>query len=175
MFKTRFLLASTLLLLFNSAATSQTFPIKPIKLIIPYTTGGTTDIYARMLTANMTKILNQQITAKFAQGRKWLQVFELDSEIESLLGSAIQYTSSGMYSTLEPEVTQEIFAAISTTVAASDPAAADAPILVTMIEIRRFVRNLVSLKFPSLHVVSREDLDPGLQLRTVARIRLSRT
>jgi type III secretion protein V len=118
--------------------------------------------------------LNQQITAKFAQGRNWLQVFDLDAEIESLLSSAIQYTSSGMYMALEPDVAQEVVAAISATVAASGPVAADAPILVRVMEIRRFVRNLVSLIFPSLHVVSLEDLDPALQLRTVARIRLGR-
>ena len=46
-----------------STATSQaeTFPAKPIRLVVPYPAGGSTDLMARMLQEPLTKILGQPV------------------------------------------------------------------------------------------------------------------
>jgi tripartite-type tricarboxylate transporter receptor subunit TctC len=44
-----------------SAAAAQTYPVKPVRLIVPFVAGGNTDIIARFVTAEMAKNLGQQI------------------------------------------------------------------------------------------------------------------
>jgi tripartite-type tricarboxylate transporter receptor subunit TctC len=52
-----FLLAA----LFVSAANAQTYPSKPIRLVVPFAPGGSSSIVARLFAAEMEKTLGQQI------------------------------------------------------------------------------------------------------------------
>ena len=124
-----------------------------------------------LLAERVRHALSGQITAKFTGRRDSLSVFLLDPEIEVLISSAIQPTSVGSYLALDPQLTQDILAAIRDQVSSLDLSTAGVLIL-TVAEIRRYIRKLVELEFPSLHVVSRQDLDPGTRIQTVARIRL---
>lgn len=42
-------------------ASAQTYPVKPIKLVVPFPAGGTTDILARAVGAELTKAMGQQV------------------------------------------------------------------------------------------------------------------
>ncbi|GAC1426757.1 MAG: tripartite tricarboxylate transporter substrate binding protein [Burkholderiaceae bacterium] len=42
-------------------ASAQAYPTKPIKLIVPFPAGGTTDILARAVGAELTKVFGQQV------------------------------------------------------------------------------------------------------------------
>jgi len=44
-----------------SSAFAQTYPVKPVRMIVPFVAGGNTDIIARIVTTEMTKGLGQQI------------------------------------------------------------------------------------------------------------------
>ena len=46
---------------FSSAGAAQTYPVKPVRMIVPFVAGGNTDIIARVVSAEMTKNLGQQI------------------------------------------------------------------------------------------------------------------
>lgn len=48
-------------LLGNSAAQSQTYPVKPVRLIVPFTPGGGTDIVARTIAPKLTDRFHQQV------------------------------------------------------------------------------------------------------------------
>jgi tripartite-type tricarboxylate transporter receptor subunit TctC len=50
-----------LLISLGHAALAQTYPVKPVRLIVPYPPGGTTDIVAREVTSRMGEGLGQQI------------------------------------------------------------------------------------------------------------------
>jgi tripartite-type tricarboxylate transporter receptor subunit TctC len=50
-----------LLIGLGHAALAQTYPVKPVRLIVPYPPGGTTDIVAREVTSRMGEGLGQQI------------------------------------------------------------------------------------------------------------------
>ncbi len=43
---------------------AQTFPTKPITLVVPFAAGGPTDVVARTLGASMTKILGQSVVVE---------------------------------------------------------------------------------------------------------------
>ena len=48
-------IASTISFCFSSSVQAQAFPNKPIRLIVPFTAGGGTDLLARQLAENLTK------------------------------------------------------------------------------------------------------------------------
>jgi tripartite-type tricarboxylate transporter receptor subunit TctC len=45
----------------SAPAAAQTYPIKPIRIIVPYAPGGSTDVVFRILAPRLTEILGQQI------------------------------------------------------------------------------------------------------------------
>ncbi|HEX6691182.1 MAG TPA: tripartite tricarboxylate transporter substrate binding protein, partial [Burkholderiales bacterium] len=48
-------LVAALLFLFAGTASAQTYPGKPIRLIVPYAAGGTSDILARQIGPKLTE------------------------------------------------------------------------------------------------------------------------
>ncbi len=53
--------ASAGLVLGTSATQAQAYPNKPVRLIVPFATGGTTDIIARVIAERMPSVLGQQM------------------------------------------------------------------------------------------------------------------
>jgi tripartite-type tricarboxylate transporter receptor subunit TctC len=51
----------TALLVSTPAAFAQNYPAKPIRIIVPYAPGGSTDVVFRILAPRLTEILGQQI------------------------------------------------------------------------------------------------------------------
>jgi tripartite-type tricarboxylate transporter receptor subunit TctC len=48
-------------LLWACAAGAQTYPAKPIRIVVPYPPGGGTDVIARTLAQKMTEVMGQQV------------------------------------------------------------------------------------------------------------------
>jgi len=49
-------------------ALAQAFPAKPLRLVVPYATGGATDIIARAAAAEMTRSLGQRVVVENRPG-----------------------------------------------------------------------------------------------------------
>lgn len=58
-----FTLATASALVFSCAAVADTYPTKPIRLIIPFAVGGSTDNLGRVLAARLSEKLGQQVVA----------------------------------------------------------------------------------------------------------------
>lgn len=57
----RRLLATSILSLAAAGGTfAQGYPEKPVRVIVPYVAGGATDIYARMLSRNLSEVMGRQ-------------------------------------------------------------------------------------------------------------------
>ena len=62
------IVAAVAAVLAASATFAQAFPNKPIKLIIPFAPGGTTDIVARIMAAKMTPLMGQPVIVENRAG-----------------------------------------------------------------------------------------------------------
>ena len=124
-----------------------------------------------MLTEYVRAALKRYISHKYTRGQSTLIVYLLEPQIEETVRSSIQHTSSGSYLALEPEITQEILAAVRNEIG-NLPPSAQQPVILTTMEIRRYFRKLVELEFPHLAVLSYQELSPEMNIQPIARISL---
>lgn len=74
----RMLMMGMLLAVYGSGiAHAQPYPAKPVRIIVPYTPGGATDILARLLAAKFTDSMGQQFIAENRPGAAGLVGAEL--------------------------------------------------------------------------------------------------
>ncbi|MBO4227943.1 tripartite tricarboxylate transporter substrate-binding protein [Bradyrhizobium neotropicale] len=59
---------AAVLAMVSSAASAQTYPARPITLLVPFAAGGPTDTVARMTAQSMSKLLGQTIIVENATG-----------------------------------------------------------------------------------------------------------
>lgn len=64
----RRLLAASLFALLVSAATAQSYPAKPIRLVLPVAPGGGSDIIVRVVTQKLTAAIGQQFVIDYRGG-----------------------------------------------------------------------------------------------------------
>lgn len=122
-----------------------------------------------MLTEYVRSSMKRYISFRYTGGRDALFVYLLDPEIEDVIRGAVRRTSTGSFLSLDPSIAHDILDALRREI--SDlPATAQKPIIITDMELRRFVRKMVELEFPTLSVLSYQELAPELSVQPVGRI-----
>ncbi len=124
-----------------------------------------------MLTEYVRTELKRYLSFKYTGGKNLLVVYLLDPEIEDIVAGAVQQTETGNYLALDPESTQEILKAVRKQIG-NLPASAQRPIILTGMNIRRYIKKIVELEFPSLVVLSFQELASEVRVQPVARISL---
>jgi type III secretion protein V len=119
------------------------------------------------LTEHVRVALRRAITHKHAGDSNVLAAYLLDPMIEDAIRDGIQKTATGSYLALEPQISRDIVAAVGR---ALGPEGANGAVLLTGVEIRRYVRRLVEIEYPGLAVLSFQELAPEAQIRPIARI-----
>lgn len=125
-----------------------------------------------LLTEYVRSSLKRYISYKYSQGQTVLSVYLLDPEIEDMVRGAIKQTSAGSYLALDPDSVQMILHAIRNTVVPTPPGG-QPPVLLTAIDVRRFVRKLIEGEFPDLPAVSYQEIVPEIRIQPLGRIQLS--
>jgi type III secretory pathway component EscV/Tfp pilus assembly protein PilF len=111
--------------------------------------------------------LKRYISHKYTRGADALAVYQLDAELEKRLSSL----------GAEPLTTEEnaaLLAAVKSELQ-SLPATAQNPVILTTTDIRRTVKRLIESDFPSLAVLSYQELSPDVSIQPMARISLSKS
>jgi type III secretion protein V len=124
------------------------------------------------------------ITFRLTAGVGKLDVVLLDPILEETVRRAITRTAAGSFLTLAPQAARDVIASVSKAIAQanretavdgqavgtpSGETAANAPVILTQPDIRRFVRKLVESDLPDVSVVSFAELLPEVALKPVAR------
>jgi type III secretion protein V len=125
-----------------------------------------------LLTEYVRSSLKRYISYKYSQGQTVLSVYLLDPEIEDMVRGAIKQTSAGSYLALDPDSVQLILQSMRSIIT-QPPAGAQPPVLLTAIDVRRFVRKLIEGEFPDLAAVSYQEIVPEIKIQPLGRIQLS--
>jgi flagellar biosynthesis component FlhA len=111
--------------------------------------------------------LSTQIAAAIRGEAPALRVLVAGAGVEALLLGGLQRSSAGRVFTLDPESLQQLLAAIRQQMELLGDNAEGLALLVADSTIRPFLRRLVMLEFPKLHVLSRRELPENVPVETV--------
>jgi len=125
-----------------------------------------------LLTEYVRSSLKRYVSYKYSQGQSILSVYLLDPEIEDMVRGAIKQTSAGSYLALDPDTTQMILNAMRQVITPT-PAGGQPPVMLTAIDVRRFVRKLIEGEFPDMAVVSYQEVVPEIKIQPLGRIQLT--
>lgn len=125
-----------------------------------------------LLTEYVRSSLKRYISYKYSQGQSVLSVYILDPEIEDMVRGAIKQTSAGSYLALDPDSVQLILQSVRTTVVPPPPGG-QPPVLLTAIDVRRFVRKLIEMEFTNISVVSYQEIVPEIRIQPLGRVQIS--
>ncbi len=125
-----------------------------------------------LLTEYVRSSLKRYISYKYSQGQSVLSVYILDPEIEDMVRGAIKQTSAGSYLALDPDSVQLILQGVRNTVAPPPPGGQQ-PVILTAIDVRRFVRKLIEMEFTDISVVSYQEIVPEIRIQPLGRIQIS--
>jgi len=125
-----------------------------------------------LLTEYVRSSLRRYISYKYSLGQSVLSVYLLDPEIEDMVRGAIKQTSAGSYLALDPDSVQLILHAMRNTIAPPPPGG-QPPVLLTAIDVRRFVRKLIEGEFPDMSVISYQEIVPEIRIQPLGRVQLT--
>jgi type III secretion protein V len=124
-----------------------------------------------LLTEYVRSSLKRYITNKYSQGQSAISVYLVDPEIEEMVRGAIKQTSAGSYLALDPDSINMIMRSMRQTVVPTPPGG-QMPVILTAIDVRRFMRKLIETEYPDMSVVSYQEILPEVRIQPLGRIQL---
>ncbi|APD39799.1 EscV/YscV/HrcV family type III secretion system export apparatus protein [Chlamydia trachomatis] len=124
-----------------------------------------------LLTEYVRSSLKLYISFKFSQGQSAISVYLLDPEIEEMIRGAIKQTSAGSYLALDPDSVNLILKYMRMTITPTPPGG-QPPVLLTAIDVRRYVRKLIETEFPDIAVISYQEVLPEIRIQPLGRIQI---
>lgn len=115
--------------------------------------------------------LKRYISFKYSSAQNLLPAYLLDPEVEEKIRGGIRQTSSGSYLALDPATTRKFVAHVKQTVGDLHQHASK-PVLVTSMDIRRYVRKLIELELYELPVLSYQELTQEVTIQPLGRVNL---
>jgi len=126
-----------------------------------------------VLTEHVRGALRRAITYRHVGPDGVLSAYLLDPMIEEAVREAIHKTATGSYLALEPQLSRDIVRAVGRAVGtAADRAERPHPVILTSVDLRRYVRRLVETEHPEIAVLAYPELAPEAQVQALGRIRI---
>lgn len=111
------------------------------------------------------------ICHKFSNPQKILPAYLIEESAEEAIRAGIRMTSAGAYLALEPEISEAFIRNIKQTVG-EVASMAEVPVLVTSMDVRRYIRKLIELDLFELPVLSYQELTQDITVQPLGRIGL---
>ena len=122
-----------------------------------------------LLVEHLRATLSRQISYQYSVGYNILPAFLLDNALEETVRSGVRQTSVASYIALDPEVSKKIVAKVKENI--GDALGSDnMPVLITAMDIRRYVRRLVEGELPELPVLSHQEIAAEITLQPLGRV-----
>jgi type III secretion protein V len=113
--------------------------------------------------------LKRYISYKYSGGQNILAVYLLDPGTEDVVRKSIRQTSAGSYLALEPNTAKKIVTMIKEEVG-DFAQETNRPVLLTSMDIRRYVRKLIELELYELPMLSHQELTEEITIQPLGRI-----
>jgi type III secretion protein V len=124
-----------------------------------------------LLTEYVRSSLKRHISYKYSSGQNILPSYLLAPNVEETVRGAIRQTSAGSYLALDPAISKKLVENIKKTVGDLS-AAAQKPVLLTSMDIRRYLRKMIEQDLYDLPVLSYQELTQEINIQPLARIEL---
>jgi type III secretion protein V len=124
-----------------------------------------------LLTEYVRGALKRHISHKYSAGRNMLPAYLLAPNVEETVRAAIRQTSAGSYLALDPAVGKKLVENIKKTVGKLPPNG-HKPVLLSSMDIRRYLRKLIESDLYDLQVISYQELVPEVNIQPLARVDL---
>ncbi len=122
-----------------------------------------------LLVEHIRSSLSRQISYQYSVGYNILPAFLLDSEIEETVRNGVRQTSVASYIALDPEVAKKIVAGIKSMMGSALDGD-NMPVLITAMDIRRYVRRLIEIDLPEIPVLSHQEITSEITLQPLGRV-----
>lgn len=124
-----------------------------------------------LLTEYVRVALKRHISHKYSSGQNILPAYLLAPSVEDMVRGAIRQTSGGSYLALDPSASRRLLDRIKATVG-DVTMAASRPVLLTSMDIRRYMRKMIEQELYELPVVSYQELTAEVNIQPLAKIEL---
>ncbi|CCB66705.1 type III secretion system export apparatus subunit SctV [Hyphomicrobium sp. MC1] len=124
-----------------------------------------------LLTEHIRGALKRQICYRHSSGLNILPAYVVTPELEDTVRNAVRQTSSGSYLALDPRTTRQIIEKVQGALGGVGQQARK-PVLLTAMDIRRYVKKIVEGDCPDLPVLSYQELTPEITVQPLARVSL---
>jgi len=124
-----------------------------------------------MLTEHVRGALKRQISYQLTSGHTVLPAYLFGPTVEDAIRGAVRQTSGGSYLALDPSISKHVLDNIKE--ALGDLSAVKQfPVLLTSMDIRRYVRKMIEKELFDVSVVSYQELTPDINVHPLARIEM---
>lgn len=113
--------------------------------------------------------LRRYISYKYSGGQNILAVYLLDQGVEDVVRKSIRQTSGGSYLALDPATMQQIIKSLKREVGDTTQGV-KTPVLLTSMDIRRYIKKMIEQEFPLLPVLSYQELTPEITTQPLGKI-----
>jgi type III secretion protein V len=124
-----------------------------------------------LLTEYVRAALKRHLSHKYSSGQNMLPAYLFAPKVEETIRAAIRQTSAGSYLALDPGISRRLLENIGKAVG-DIGASAQRPVLLTSMDIRRYVRKMIEQDLYDLPVISYQELTPDINIQPLARIEL---
>ena len=101
-----------------------------------------------------------------------ISAYLLDQGLEDTIRSSVRQTSTGNYLALDPVISKQFLEKLVQTVGRIDPSKGKPPVLITAMDIRRYVRKLIEPEMFDLPVLSYQELTPETNVQPIDWVKL---
>ncbi|CAM2009280.1 type III secretion system export apparatus subunit SctV [Acanthopleuribacter pedis] len=124
-----------------------------------------------LLTEYVRMGMSRYISHQYAGPQNLLAAYMLDPDLEETIRAAVRQTSGGSYLSLDPKTSKEVVTEVRHVVGDLS-LRQQRPVLLTSMDIRRFVRKLIEDELPTLPVLSYQELTPKVSVQPLGQIQL---